>query len=288
VLPRQLIVVDDGSTDDSVESVRQWIGRRAAPIESLLLRQANSGSAAARNRGLAAIRNCPLVAFLDSDDLWPADFLERTCRALEAAPSAVAATCDRIYDDCQQGRRSHQSLAEIERDATKWLLLNDGGIASSSLFRTQPVRNLGGFSEPLRTGQDLELFFRLSQLGPWRHVPGQAVTFRRNHAQATGEEANLSTRYRDKFRRIAELREQLVLCHGGLDAVPKSLCRSVLARWWYLAGRESLQAGRPAEARRFYLRSAQWRFWNKAWLRIGQTYVTRSADSHAVAQETES
>ena len=99
VPPAALIVVDDGSTDATAEAVEAWIDAADPPFPALLLRQPHASAATARNAGLAALGDLPLVAFLDSDDLWPDDFLARTAALLAADIEAVAATVDRKYVD---------------------------------------------------------------------------------------------------------------------------------------------------------------------------------------------
>src|SRR5262245_33040094 len=74
LLPARVVLVDDGSTDDGLRIALAWTDRVRGRLECSLIRQANSGPSAARNRGLHEARNCQHVAFLDSDDVWPADF----------------------------------------------------------------------------------------------------------------------------------------------------------------------------------------------------------------------
>lgn len=274
--PTRLVVVDDGSSDGSADGVARWMAR-PRPFSTELLRQENRGVSAARNRALRAAGNCKLVAFLDSDDLWPPDFLARLSAALHTRPRAVAATCNRLRQDLSQGTCREEDLSALQTDATRWLFLHDGGIASASLFRTHQIHRLGGFPEHWRTAEDLSLFFRLSLWGPWLHVAGLNVTFRQGLAEQRGEAGNLSLHYGDKFRRTAEVYEEFVLQHGGSQILPRPLVRRVLSRWWYLAGRELWRAGRIDEARDCYRRSTTWRTCNKAWLRWGQTYLPRAA-----------
>src|SRR5438128_2574950 len=80
--PARLIVVDDGSTDQTPDVVQSWIDDTAPAFECRLIRQPNRGVAAARNRAAAEAGDCEFLAWLDSDDLWPADYLQRMIAAL--------------------------------------------------------------------------------------------------------------------------------------------------------------------------------------------------------------
>src|SRR5262245_46867592 len=88
--PAKLIVVDDGSTDETPAVVEEWLRAKHPPFEARLVRQPNAGAAAARNRGVAEAQGCEVYAFLDSDDLWPADYVRRLSDAFAAHPEAVA------------------------------------------------------------------------------------------------------------------------------------------------------------------------------------------------------
>jgi len=88
IQPQQLVVVDDGSTDGGSEAVNQWISQNHGIINCRFHRQAKSaaGAAAARNSGLKLADPSNFIAFLDSDDIWPPDFLERTHHRLSFQP----------------------------------------------------------------------------------------------------------------------------------------------------------------------------------------------------------
>src|SRR5439155_3912895 len=81
---REIIVINDGSPDDTAEVLRPL----AASGRIRYIQQANAGPSEARNRGLAEARG-RFVAFLDDDDLWPADKLAWQVEALQHAPEAA-------------------------------------------------------------------------------------------------------------------------------------------------------------------------------------------------------
>src|SRR5262245_20179101 len=78
----EVIVVDDGSTDDSAAVA----GAFGPPVR--VLRQSNQGESVARNRGLDEARG-DWVAFLDADDVWAPDKLERQLAAVEGSPGVA-------------------------------------------------------------------------------------------------------------------------------------------------------------------------------------------------------
>src|SRR5690349_15878628 len=96
----ELIVVDDGSTDEGPALVRGVGDPRIR-----LVHQANQGPGAARNRGLAEAR-APLIAFLDADDEWTAEFLELGVAALAAAPDCAAWVAGRVEGPRRRARSS--------------------------------------------------------------------------------------------------------------------------------------------------------------------------------------
>jgi Glycosyl transferase family 2 len=113
----EVIVVDDGSTDDSVAVAR------AHPLAPIVIEQQNHGVAVARNRGMAAARG-DWVAFLDQDDLWHRDRLATLMRlAVETGSSAVATTESRFAREADRAR-----LAEVGdgRDSWPTMWITDG------------------------------------------------------------------------------------------------------------------------------------------------------------------
>ena len=205
LLPRRLIVVDDGSQDGTAESVERWIATRKPGCETLVIRQSNGGVSSARNRGIRAAADCDWFAFLDSDDIWPADFLARAAEALAKNQQAIAASADRLYVEHKTGDERFFDMQPLAQAPALWMLRWGAAICSCSVVRADVVRELGGFPQHLPTGEDAALFLPLSICGAWLHLAGQPVTFVRRSPQAGGEEASLSRKFTDNQRRWARV-----------------------------------------------------------------------------------
>jgi len=103
----ELVVVNDGSTDDTAERVSAWMARysKVDPTRRLVLETiVNSGQSAALERGFAACRGC-YIALLDSDDLWAPQKLQRMAEATSANPAA-GIIMHKMFVIDPQGRRT--------------------------------------------------------------------------------------------------------------------------------------------------------------------------------------
>jgi glycosyltransferase involved in cell wall biosynthesis len=279
LLPRRLVVVDDGSTDSTADAVADWLQTTQPPFETHLIRRPrNEGVSAARNCGLAMARDCRYVAFLDSDDLWPEDFIERAYRKLAAHPEAVAAVNDRLHVIEDSNETQFFDSRPIVQNTTCRLFTVPCGIIPATLLTTKDVLELGGFDERLPTGQDADLFLAMSLRGPWIHVPGRPVTIRRFLPQDRVEAGHLSEKYNDNQRQWAQIHDDFIERKGGKRAVPRRLYTRTLADRWKCAGDQLRQAGRIAEARQCFRRSLRWRPWRSSvWAELLSTYVSRSS-----------
>ena len=91
----ELLIVDDGSTDDTKKVVREWSGRFR---NCIYLEKPHSGLADSRNFGVRRASGTH-IAFLDADDLWSPAYLESMRRAFETAPEAELVCCDGLRVD---------------------------------------------------------------------------------------------------------------------------------------------------------------------------------------------
>ncbi len=266
-LPGTIIVVDDGSSDGTYDAIKGWQQLHNNDLSLRLIRTDNRGAGAARNVGLLQAGGASWIAFLDSDDVWPTDFVERAIGILDRAPNAIAATADRLLE-WADGLQRFDPMSGIVDNPTRWLFFHGGGIASATVFRTNAVRRLGGFPEALKTGQDSALFLPLSLEGDWLHVPGAPVRHRIGYSAGIGEQGNLSSHFPDGQRMWAEIHEDFVISGKGAAVLKENEYAPMLSKYWYLAGRELLRHGRTDEAKSCFRKATKWRFRWKAWLKL--------------------
>lgn len=252
--PARLVIVDDGSTDGSADAAENWLKEHDPGFEWAVIRAPHQHAAAARNRGFAEVSELPFVAFLDSDDCWPADFLQRCSEALTQRPGAVAASTDRLVDGPDR-RHVNPDLRAISDDPPLWLVRNDAGIASCTVLRTAAVSAAGGWKEGTFAGEDFLLFAAIARQGEWLHVPGAPVRFNRNTAAVGGQQVNLSRSRPIKHWQWAELAEQEFDAYPGTGERHEAMRRAVAWRWGS-AGNHLLRKRMFGKAHEAYLRSA--------------------------------
>lgn len=147
--PAEIIVVDDGSTDDTVVVAGHYASRVT------LIRQSNQGPGAARNAG-AARASGTLVAFLDADDVWTPGALASHLAALESSPVAVAAWGLSSLAVALGGKPPPEDWG----GRPQWALS-----VSSMMFHRSVLAEFGGFAAEMRYGEDLDLLVRLREAG---------------------------------------------------------------------------------------------------------------------------
>jgi glycosyltransferase involved in cell wall biosynthesis len=199
----EVIIVDDGSTDDTQQMLRGY-GERIRVIT-----QQNAGPAIARNRGIAVARG-EIIAFLDSDDQWLPTKLERQVRSLEAAgPEVTCSLCNCTVLYANGETTSTFAIADTMPNCPTGMWLNPVEVLLNRFvmfnqavaIRREVLERVGYFDESLRFGEDYELPFRLALAGPWTIIRDELVVY---HEASPGSWAKKA------LREEVRLREDLV------------------------------------------------------------------------------
>ena len=155
----EVIVVDDGSTDDTSARVSEFSAQIDMHVR--YVRQNNAGPAAARNHGIRLAKGS-VIAFLDDDDLWLPTKLERQVPLLQG--STGLAYCDNVFVD-SYGIVLENYVRRIRlcRGNAMLALFQDFFLLTSAVcLRKSVIDEIGGFKEHLRVGEDYEFFLRVA------------------------------------------------------------------------------------------------------------------------------
>jgi glycosyltransferase involved in cell wall biosynthesis len=262
----EVIVVDDGSSDNTDTVLREIFGDRIRYYA-----QANQGASVARNKGVEVARG-DWIAFLDSDDLWEKDKLEWQFRALERfGPQCGGCYTDTRFFNHAETRTMFQMVEqEYRHEGTMGIspdvlprLVRPGGAGmvvclSSLVARADMVRKTGGFDPKLLYSQDSEFMFRLALLTGFCYVNLPLVRFDRSpveirHVGVQSEWNKLEFWLRDSQLRL----EGLSRLSEGLPKEIRNVIRerlSTIHRGWTNL---YLETGQYEKAREAASRAAQ-------------------------------
>jgi hypothetical protein len=173
----EIIVIDDGSADDTVAVVRNNIGS-GENIHILKMRN-NSGVSAARNAGINIARG-EYLAFLDADDVWlPAKLHQQIARMEEDATITLVSCNSRLISESGVPlKEGHLNRPPVEGSAAwKTLLVYNFIPTPTVLTRTALVKSLGGFDVTLAVGEDLDLWIKLGIQGRIAILPEILINY---------------------------------------------------------------------------------------------------------------
>lgn len=230
----ELIVVDDGSTDDT----RAVVASHGAQVR--YLHQPNRGPAAARNAGIRAAR-FDLLAFLDSDDCFVPQKLARQAAAMAATPSClVSHTGESWY---RNGR--HLNQKKKHRKGTGDIFVRSLALCvvgmSTVMVRREFFGRVGLFDETLPCCEDYDLWLRASLVESFLLV-NEPLTIKHG-----GRPDQVSARYRlgmDRFRIRAI---EKILAHPSLSPARRELAIAELVKKCTIYGNGCMKHGRMAE-----------------------------------------
>lgn len=189
----ELIAVDDGSTDNSVEVVSRIHDDRVKIIQ-----QPNGGEGAARNRGISSAQG-GLICFLDADDTWEPWFLEEIKKlVLKNASALLFSTAFRVRErDGSSLHYLHEGLGAALRGngVMNYLACLAQGkypISSSSVcVRKEALVNAGYFDVSLKIGADIDMWTRVCSAGKTMYSPRVSATYHRDAENRSVDQGDL-------------------------------------------------------------------------------------------------
>jgi hypothetical protein len=254
----ELLIVDDGSTDGSLEVARSYSDARIR-----VLVRPHGGPGAARNTGLEAAGG-RYIAFLDADDVWACDKLAAECELLDRSPD-VGCVYTRVGVIDAEGRvqssgRSYLTAKPSGQILRQLLEGNVIGTPSSICFRRDLVEREGLWFDGAGTYRDdWHFYLRLAPFTHIRYLP-RTLAYHRQHTRNV--QGNVPTT-RLQSLRTTECGLELARKHLELsEREIRGIERRVLAYVEAIAGREYVKIGNLTLARAHARRSLMHNPWN--------------------------
>jgi glycosyltransferase involved in cell wall biosynthesis len=176
----ECIVVNDGSTDNTLEVLAPYVDGPLAPDPGgnksiRVITQKNAGLAAARNTGTRNAQG-EYVAFLDADDWWKPEKIEKQMALAEKRPElgAIGTIWERVDGNLKHltvkvpGRPTEDRAANVRGMACRSIGL--GGSGSGVLARRDVFDEVGLFDESMRAAEDIDMWLRIAQRYPVANV----------------------------------------------------------------------------------------------------------------------
>lgn len=201
IKPHEIIIVDDGSTDQTKEVFNEQIQDYLQDVIRYIY-QENQGGNVARNRGIQEA-NGEYVAFLDSDDTWDKEKLEKQLTVFGSNEKLGAVYCGLRHVDLDKGTLIYEPKRSYPSgDLSTTLLIRDvTGPTSCYMVKRSVFEEVGGFDVNLKARQDWEMWIRIAQKYEIDVVPEALV----NYGEHTGTRtASNPQKEIDAYRYIRE------------------------------------------------------------------------------------
>jgi glycosyltransferase involved in cell wall biosynthesis len=284
--PDEVIVIDDGSTDDTADHIKAF--QKRSSLNVILQQQANKGLPATRNIGVRSSRS-DLVAFLDADDIIYPTFLEEMVRSLDANPDWAACFSDRDVVDTagkliakDLDHPSFQAINKRHVGGAVWELADPNLfckmvpgnlIPMTIVLRRVEIAAAGFFDESLRFGEDRLFLLRLIKRGgKFGYVNESLGTWQRHDNNSTSQgNALRNLSYSDLIlAKLVDNSEQWHLSAEELDCVHGARCATA-ASWLHCASSTGSRTTLRLASRLLFKKRIGFRCFTEGLVRYGFT-----------------
>jgi len=220
----ELLIVDDGSTDETVE----WVSKLVDP-RVRLISQANQGVSVARNQGIANAQG-EYIAFLDADDLWEPIKLEKQVNCLDENPQVGLVHTSIVNIDEQGKFLAAVDASDVQGNVLKHIVEENLILCGSApMVRRSCLEAVQGFDQKLMSAEDWDLWIRLAARYDFAVVREPLVLYRQHlNSKSNNIERHLKHRLKviDKtFETVAKNLQPLK---------PRAVGRAYLSVAWKL------------------------------------------------------
>lgn len=169
----ELIIVDDGSEDNTRNVLKPFLADKRVRY----FHQENQGQSHARNLALKQATG-DFIAFLDSDDVWAPDKLEKQLAVFRANPEVDIVHGDEAIINEQGSVISLQNMRRYSGRITRYLLADNSVSITTALVRRRCFDEMGGFDTSVGVADDYELWLRFSARYCYQYEPGIVASYR--------------------------------------------------------------------------------------------------------------
>ncbi|MEY4765089.1 MAG: hypothetical protein RI907_1762 [Pseudomonadota bacterium] len=225
----QIIVIDDGSTDDTAAIVRERFP------QVTLMSQPNGGVSSARNLGLKLAEG-EFIAFLDADDVWHPQKVEAQLALLQAHPDVLLCRSDRVDSltdfDARQDLTAQSGLPRHHLVAALHDSFHHPYFATSTVMvRRRAIERTGGFDPRLRIAEDIDFYLRVLLQAPEVICLDFPAAFKRTVSGSLGDNSEYG------YKQLIEVYSRLEKQHPQIRQLltPAQIRRTHADLWSRLA-----------------------------------------------------
>ena len=250
----ELIAVDDGSTDDSLQVLREYEARDA---RVRVITRVNTGIVGALNDGLVAARG-HFIARMDSDDLCLPERFEKQVAFLRAHPDHVLVGSQVLLIDPEGAALCPKRDSEYTHERIDWAHLHHRWpmVHPSVMMRREAVAAVGGYRDKYQWLEDLDLFLRLAEIGKLAALPDVLLRYRLHtgsvcHTREADQHSIRPGLYAEVYQRRGIRPQEQNGAPKSSGALDRAGAREMLWGWWALIG------GNVSTARKYAFRAVR-------------------------------